>query len=156
MLQHGMTTARLIWLFDVHLLLGQNRDELNWDELADEAQKLGWESALFATLDRIQVLFGTVIPAKILDKLRENAANDESLLRASTIQSNRSERVLNELASSGWSSKIKLILTYLFPSSAYMRFCYKPRPDWLWPLYYPYRWWDMAVDLFRTILQKNN
>ncbi len=40
----------------------------------------------------------------------------------------------------------------LIPQPAFIRWRYKPRPAWLWPLYYPYRWFDFLFDGLRTLL----
>jgi len=32
-----------------------------------------------------------------------------------------------------------------------MRWRYRPRPAWLWPLWYSYRWFDMARDGVATV-----
>ena len=33
-----------------------------------------------------------------------------------------------------------------FPRPAYLRWRYHPKPEWLWPLWYVKRWWDLLAD----------
>jgi hypothetical protein len=39
--------------------------------------------------------------------------------------------------------KITWLRGMFFPSADYIRWVYHPKPDWLWPLYLPRRWWEM-------------
>ncbi len=45
------------------------------------------------------------------------------------------------------------LLAIAIPSPAYVRWRYKPRPAWLWPLCYPYRWLDILREGLSTLWQ---
>jgi hypothetical protein len=53
-----------------------------------------------------------------------------------------------------WAARFSLIWAHLVPTRAYLRWRYQLRlPAWLWPLYYPYRWFDLARDSVRTLIR---
>jgi len=153
-LQHGLAASRLIWLLDLHLLLQGAGEAVDWDELVDQSRVVGWSYALWATLDNIRRLFGTSIPPETMTALHQDGEGDAALVRSRAIYKIRSERVFDKLTSLPWPQKIKLFLAYVLPIPARMRFRYRPNPSWLWPLYYPYRWWDIARDVLRSLRRK--
>jgi hypothetical protein len=46
---------------------------------------------------------------------------------------------------------MRIWLAVVFPSPAHIRWRYHPQPDWLWPLYYPVKWFGMARDGLRLL-----
>jgi hypothetical protein len=46
---------------------------------------------------------------------------------------------------------LRLALGIALPSPAYVRWRYQPRPEWLWPLCYPYRWLDILREGLSTL-----
>jgi hypothetical protein len=63
----------------------------------------------------------------------------------------RTIRDLNKLYSLTWFPRLGLLFFILFPSPAFMRWRYDPKPDWTWPLFYIYRWVDILGDILYTI-----
>ena len=55
------------------------------------------------------------------------------------------------LASLSWRARLRLLLVNVIPSPAYVRWRYKPRPAWLWPLCYSYRWLDILREGLTTL-----
>ncbi len=51
MIQHGPAEARLIWFYDLDLLLRSSLEGFAWDEVIQQSRRLHWDAALFATLD---------------------------------------------------------------------------------------------------------
>ena len=48
-------------------------------------------------------------------------------------------------------ARLRLLLAIAAPSPAYVRWRYNPRPVWLWPLCYFYRWFDVVREGMSTI-----
>jgi hypothetical protein len=61
--------------------------------------------------------------------------------------------MLQAMTSLDWRIRWRLAAKLLLPSPTYMRWRYNPQPDWLWPVFYPRRWWDITVDSFTTFVR---
>lgn len=65
---HGF--SRLNLLFDLHSVIRQSKDSLDWDELKEYAQEWGFEVALYIGIRLTQEAFATPIPQGFLESLR--------------------------------------------------------------------------------------
>ena len=153
MLQHGGARARLLWFYDLHLLLTRYADRLNWDELLGRAEAFRWTAALYAALRGTQERFDTPLPHGFLDALAQTDDHQASDLvqRKADFFQTRATGVWEALMCLGWRARFRLAWGVMCASPAYMRWRYKPRPAWLWPLCYPYRWYDMLRDGLSTL-----
>jgi hypothetical protein len=155
MLQHGIEQARLVWFFDLHQLISQSEKEEGWDRLVEQFWENRWLPALRATLTQVQLLFDTALPDGILANFsrRETDCPEFNGLfrhRVSRIRTKAAD--VWELSSLlKPSEKIKFVITMVVPSPRYIRWRYNPKPAWLWPLYYPYRWMRMVRESISTI-----
>lgn len=144
-LQHGKS-PRLIWHYDLHLLLKRHASSLDWPELIDQARRLGWAQALYQALLETRTLFSSPIPATVLDMLSASMPPQTSTASVtpslSGRQANWTRRALAELP---WRARLRQAWGLLFPAPAYLRWRYQPRPAWLWPLWYLIRWWKLAI-----------
>jgi hypothetical protein len=145
MLQHGGAQARLLWFCDLDLLIRRQADRLDWDELLRCAREFHWATALRAALQGAQERLGTPLPPGVLAALAETYDHQAAhLVEGQTDpRQTRAIRVWNFLSSLDWQARLRLALAIVLPSPAYVRWRYQPRPGWLWPLCYPYRWLDM-------------
>ncbi|NOZ29697.1 MAG: nucleotidyltransferase family protein [Chloroflexi bacterium] len=153
MLQHGGAQAYLLWLYDLHLLVSRCGERLDWDLLAQQARAFQWTAALRAALQRMSESYGTPLPEGFLDRLAEDQEADSEYLvrrKASSLQT-RATRLWANLFSLDRRARWRLIRGVLWPDPTFMRWRYRPRPDWLWPLYYPYRWFDIAREGLVTL-----
>jgi hypothetical protein len=141
MLQHGGAQARMIWFYDIHLLLLERADRIRWDEVAEAARRFGWGAALSAALFRAQTLFGSRFPTEPVDDLL--AASDPARLRQvrrrSDPKMSRAELVFGDLQSVAFRDRIRWALAILVPRPEYLRWRY-PGAGRLWLACYPYRW----------------
>jgi hypothetical protein len=153
-LQHGLAFSRLVWLYDVHLLVNAYRDRLDWEDLVNQAKTLGWESALSAALGEVQNRFGTSLPEAGLVRLNSDASKDTRLVQRKATTDSLYEHFVMKVSSLDRNARMKFILAGLFPSPAYIRARYHPRPVWIWMLYYPYRWLSILFNLVRMILKR--
>jgi hypothetical protein len=143
MLQHGGSQALLIWLYDIHLLAQSG--SVNWDEVIQDARKLRWGYVVAHALKQAQVAFGTKLPPGLLENL--NMESDEEIVRLVLFKQRfGGVRLIYDwyslLALRG-GRRLKYALGMIFPQPEYIRWRYQPQPRWLWPAYYPYRWWRM-------------
>jgi hypothetical protein len=132
-LQHYDERVPLLWLCDFHLL--SHRGGVQWDELFRAARDFGWTKALAATAEEARERLRAGLPAP-LDRLSCARAGGETL----PSRKYGPHRAWNELSTLSWSGRTALVRGYLFPSPSYLRWRYRPRPAWTWPLLYPLRW----------------
>jgi len=153
MLQHGGARARLLWEYDIHLLLTQCERRLDWEELRHRARELRWAPALRAALARSHENFGTPLPEGFLRDLE----TDEDDRSRSLVQSKnhpvqtRAIATWSYLRTLNWRTRLQRARSALWPTAAYVRWRYRPRPKCLWPLCYPYRWLRFACDSAVTL-----
>jgi hypothetical protein len=150
-LQHGSDQFRLIWLYDIHLLFRCNGEFLDYDQLLNQAHELHWSSTLFETMERTQERFGTPVENGVFNQLileEEKAKNFEG--KKTRPGQTRSEKILERMAYLDLQSRVIWVLAKIFPSPDHMKWHYNPQPAWLWPIYYPYRWVDISIDILVT------
>jgi hypothetical protein len=154
MLGHGIGQMRLIWLYDLHLLLTHYAEQISWDELLEQAAIFRWSEPLLAALRATQHYFATPIPDTVLDVLAASSDTRAASMvhyMENPVQS-RADALYIHLVNLNWHGRILIILAHILPTRDYLRWRYPLNlPAWLWPLYYPYRWYDLARDSAQTI-----
>lgn len=142
---------RLIWLYDLHLLLTAHAAALNWPAIVRQAQGLGWEAVLGTMLRQVQAAFGSPVPAEVLAALPDGAvpAQRPESSRTRTAQTWAAIRLLDGR------TQVRLLLALAFPSPAYMRWRYPHLAGWPHPLLYPYRWADIVRDVGKTLFTRS-
>ncbi len=153
-LQHGLSHARLLWFYDLHLLLTRAEEHLDWDDLVARACEFRWAAALQQALQTTQDYFGTALPPAVISALA--AADDPEaarmVQRLSSTMPDRVHAFWNELAGLSRAEQFRRIRATLFPALGYLRWCYAlPLPGWLWPCYYVYRWFDLIRTGLRAL-----
>ncbi len=148
MLQHGGNRARLLWFYDLHLLATKYHQYVDWNAILKQAVLLRWVAALYTALVECQERYDTRFPDGYLAELKTlGDVRDWQLVAFMKSPSdNRMVETFRHLPKMRRAVRLRLILTLIFPSPAYMRYRYKPSPEWLWPLYYLYRWVDVLSD----------
>lgn len=152
-LQHGGAQARLIWYYDLHLLAASQPCEVDWEQLSARAHQFRWAAALLAALRGTHERFGTPLPASFLHSLEHHQDHQSARVvarKARAVQS-RTTVTRDKFTSLDWPGRLRLAWSIACPAPTYIRWRYKPRPVWLWPLYYVYRWYDMARDGLATL-----
>jgi len=131
-LQHAANAPRLIWFYDLYLLA----ERQSLPAVEPLAVELGWQSVLAAALQGLAARFG-ISPLWHLDVTALSLSLDA--------QQQRIRRwMLSALQALPWVDRLRMLIGFLFPSPAYLRWRYQPRPSWLWPLGYARRWGEMA------------
>jgi hypothetical protein len=144
LLHHGISQARLLWFFDIHQLVDHCHLEVDWDLLVKRVQGSKWAFALGTVLAQTHNLFATSVPEQIITTLTQGdiiiSENMESFQhRASRIHT-RATDVWEFFSFLDFGNRVRYVIAMAFPRPQYVRWRYHPRPAWLWPLYYPYRW----------------
>lgn len=159
-LQHGGARPRLLWLYDLHLVLTRWQRRLDWHDLVERASAFRWGAAVSAALRATHTCFGSPLPDGLLRRLDDVAAADSAATRyvrsRTASRQTRAARVWNRWRTLGWSARMHYAWSIPFPRPAYVRWRYEPEPAWLWPLYYPYRWLDMLRDALHTLLHDSS
>lgn len=154
MLQHGGELASLRWLLDLHSLVAQRGAEIDWEGLATQANLFGWSGALRAALQAMRACFNTTLPEGLLATLQAQVGPLDALVEMKAEPA--PTRILGELKrlrSLNWPGRVRLLIALVLPAPAYIRWRYQPKPGWLWPVFYIYRWIDIASDGVRSIIQ---
>ncbi len=151
-IQHGGENASLRWMLDLHRLIVCRNSEINWQQLAFQSNVFGWSSALKTALKSIEEMFGTPLPSGFYSKLDSNLNEISAMVESKSVKS--STHILTEwkkLHSLHWYGRLKFIIALVFPSTAYMRWRYKAKSDWILPFTYLKRWFIIFLDAIKTI-----
>jgi hypothetical protein len=156
MLQHGGADLSIRSLYDIHLLIERYGSRIDWVALVPRAAQLRWAPAVAAALEAAQVCFGTQVPGGIVDRLwaASDGASARLVARRANRLQTRATRLWSRASSLDWPSRLRLAIGVAVPDRAYMVYRYKPEPSWLWPLYYPYRWFDILREGVITLWKK--
>ena len=151
-IQHGNVQPRLIWLYDIYLVLKAKVGDLDWQIMFSKAKKLGWEAALDYVLVQIKDQFDVRLPESY-DKISEvNSARSLKQINDPGINIAQTRVLLNihKLRNFSWKVQFLFLLSIVFPSPSHMIKHYDLKLKLLWPLYYPYRWIDILFDIVRS------
>jgi hypothetical protein len=153
MQQHGGGRILLVWLCDMHALLGVYGRELTWEDFPLQDGEFQWAGATYAALLVTQTCFDTVLPEGLLEKLEEESqAETTSLIWMKQYEPpTRMISQLQKLKGLRWQGRIRLTLALLFPSYAYLRWRYGITRPWQVLFYYPYRWVDVILDGLKSV-----
>ncbi|GMR24192.1 MAG: hypothetical protein BMS9Abin37_2708 [Acidobacteriota bacterium] len=145
MLQHGGARARLLWLYDIHLLFARSADAIDWQDVIDRARDFRWDAAVARALERCHELFGTVVPETLVDELSQGASPEAEghVHGKAEMEASRAALVWREFLCLRTTGRLRLLMAILFPAPAYMKWRY-PRAGAAWPLAYVYRWGVVA------------
>jgi len=136
---------RLIWFYDLSLLAARRCEDIDWDGLLQQAVQAGWADALYQAFSMVQDRFGLIdgtlpLPEGWLERLQQQADLQPA-------QPGLTVGILKTWKESSVRDRLGLLRGALFPRPAYLRWRYHPRPEWLWPLWYLRRWWDILLDM---------
>ena len=147
MLQHGEADYLLRWFYDIHLLIEKKGACIDWDQVAVRGREFGWGLVVGNALQAVRERFQTQIPLGVLDRLSRVGFD-----RTSQLDVRRAEVIKTRATSvSSPAARLRFLLGSAFPSPAYLRWRYRPRPTWLWPLFYVCRWWSYVREPVVTL-----
>lgn len=136
---------RLIWLYDIHLLVGalQSRD---YNVFLERAERKGLGGVCLDGIERAHDRFNTSVPERLRDKLfrSRHSGRASRYLSSSVIH----QYYLNLQAVEGPQNRLRFLVQLLFPSPKYMQRRYSHvKPDWL-PWLYLRR---AAIEAFKRV-----
>lgn len=142
-------TERLIWLYDLALLIAAHRDDMKWDEVLTRLGAFELTRAVQSTTAQVKQRWGVSLPDEVVRGLQ-------------VLSSGPYERVLFSLASAGESqarvimdgidlptnrARLRYWLRHMFPTASYMRTRYHISNSLLVPIYYL---WRIAAGGYRS------
>ncbi len=136
--REGEKHARLLWFYDLFRLADQAADSLDWAAAHRAALDFKWEPAFLGALYGAVARFGRQDPRAYLTG-RIGPLDGPSLARAKALAM-LDDRKNYRYAQMTLPAAIKFFWQHFFPSPAYMRWRYRPKPAFLWPFFYPLRW----------------
>ena len=153
-LQHGVSSSPLLWYYDIYLLLEKYANELDWELVIKKAVELNWAEALFQALDSVELFFGLELPvSQARGWIPRDGRAARYIEQKTRPRGSRTEETLRDLGTFQGLARLRVLLALLFPGAKYMRKRYQPKPSWLWPLYYPYRWADIGFDSILALVE---
>lgn len=108
---------RLIWLYDIHLLVGGLSPQ-DWDDVIGRAREKGMLAVCLAGLERARARFGTAVPEPVMAALRPQG-KPEALARYLLSGALR-QRWLEYCAIAGLGNKVGFLVDSVFPPASYM------------------------------------
>jgi hypothetical protein len=152
-LQHGLAEAAMKWLLDIHFLVQYAGAEIDGVELVAGARQLGWSAAVLDSLQWVQYLFATPVPAPWIEALRADAQPEIQRLIDLRAQKRRSliDQSYVELRSFTGRARWRWLWSIAVPDPRYMRWRYATFTGWRLPLAYLYRWRQMLAGLGKTV-----
>jgi hypothetical protein len=133
---HKHDGAPLLWLYDLHCLIRQRGNALDWPLIALNAARSGRAALVCEILGRVRSLFETPIPDEIFSRLTapstasvERPAGSFTERLAERVAASTSPLEVREslsllLTIKGARAKLRYVLAILFPSPDFMRLQY--------------------------------
>ena len=144
--------ARLIRLFDIHLLLGELRPAQH-DAFLRLAMEKGLEEVCLEAIEHARASFHSFVPKSLCEarsRLRQTEVASRYLSGSATYQ-----YYLNFLAVEGVGNKVSFLRQLFFPPEKYMRAMYSEvQPDWLPWLYLRRAIIEICNRLLRTLVAR--
>lgn len=124
---------RLIWLYDIHLLVEVLRP-VEWDEFLGLAERRGFRAVCLEALEQARTAFGSPVPDRVLERLSRPGAPEPTALYLQAGPVRR--RWLEFQAREGLRGKLRFARELALPPAIYMREFYpNARMNWLPWLY---------------------
>lgn len=146
-------TPRLIWLYDLALLLARKGDELDWHAAAAFAQQAGLARSMFEVLTQMQEVWSVRAPKEMYELFRPpHSSLKERIAFALTAAEHNQARALSDaLSAPTWRGKVQYGWRHLFPDANFMRRHYGVQNDLLLPVAYARRLGTSAWKFTRSV-----
>lgn len=131
---------RLIWSYDLALLIARYEREIDWDEVVEAATSFGLSQVVCDALSEVRELWGVTAP-EAEGRLRavQTAWKDRLMFAALALPSGGEIGLVSGLSMQGFRKKLAFGLRHVFPSAGYMRARFQIRSRALLPLCYLWR-----------------
>lgn len=158
MIQHGLPQARLIWIYDIHLLLQRCGSRIDWDELVERARAYSWTAAVHAALCLAQQCFDSTIPNAVLETIASMIDRQEITLVQARMHAAgdpvRGEILKRHLLKP--SARLRFIASLLVPKISYLRWRYPQLADRHDIAHYLHHWTRLVHAVVRLVKMRRS
>ena len=142
---------RLIWLYDLVLLLEQPAD-INWAEVLAAARNLKWEYALLKTIKLVGEVLKITLPVGLLQALNEPLEARLSQLEDGRLMlpDTRSAQAITLMLQLDWSGRLRFLWGVMFPKPEFVLIEFGSEDKLKLPWFYLLRWVRQLRDLIKT------
>jgi hypothetical protein len=132
---------RLIWLYDLALLLTTAREQADWTAAAEYVQRAGLVHPVVSILDQVQRIWGIEPPPAWPRVFRHYQSRPLERLAFALTAANHNEArgLADALSTPGARNKLRFVWHHLVPDAAYMQRRYRLTADAWLPWYYARR-----------------
>ena len=129
---------RLIWSYDMALLIARCYRQIDWEDLIESAAEFGLSQVLYEALSEVRERWGVRVPVAYYERLRtiQMPWRGRVIYAATNKLSDAELDVLKGLGLKGARRKSAYWLRVMFPSRGYMKTRYGINNRGLMPLYY--------------------
>src|SRR5581483_8960170 len=151
---HHQDRLRLIWLYDLALLIKRRGAEIDWRAADQFAQEATLARPICAILEQIQDWWSIELPreANHLFQPPRLDLHERMVYALTTTPFTEARTLLDVLDTPGWNAKLRFAREQLFPNAAYMRSRYNMTNAALLPLYYARRLAESTFKFTRSLL----
>ena len=115
---HGTDNPRMIWCYDIDLLIRHYVDEIDLGELLEQARLFGWSRVIYQALYTVKQRFGTEIPAEVIEALAKEADQSDDQLYFSDPEEFARQYVRQSMGSLSRRGRLSVMKGALFLSAA--------------------------------------
>lgn len=151
---------RLIWSYDLALMLAQDGTPMDWQLVVDTAERFGLVPPVRLATDRVAETWGVAIPPAVSARLCASLVGrlDRTAFAIMTAPRGNARFFLDAISQPSIKLKAQFVTQHLFPARAYMRERYQIREERWMPLYYVWRLiegpWRMLRSIVSTIARQ--
>jgi hypothetical protein len=145
---------RLIWSYDLALLLTRCARQIEWEDVLRAAEGFGLSQAVQVALARVRQVWQVPVPDEVMARLallRVGMA-DRFALAMMTARRGEARVLLDGLSTPGVRGKLGFWWAHIFPAPEYIRERYRVPDARRVPLYYLWRIGDGVSKFIRSIL----
>ena len=147
-------SPRLLWLYDLALLLTKHGDAIDWDDAARFARASQVTRSVREILEQTETRWGVCAPAPFLQTLKNTRIgwSERAAFALTAAEHNQARALSDALATPGAMNKVRYAARHVFPDAAYMTEHYRVSHRALLPLYYARRVLETGWKFARSIV----
>jgi hypothetical protein len=155
---HHQDNLRLIWLYDIALLVTRRGKDIHWQAADEYARRTSLARPLRAMLDAAHSQWGVTLPQEAMTRFHPSpwAWRERAVYAVTTARHPEARALSDAMSAPGMGQKLELVREQLFPTAAYMREHYGVTNDALLPFYYARRVLESAGKFTRSLWSAAN
>lgn len=129
---------RLIWLYDLALLVAAHREDMDWNEVLAAVRTFKLSEPVEWTISQVQRWWGAPLPASVVRELQGLSPDphERALFSLASGGEAQARVILDGLDMPNPRARLRYWLRHMFPNASYMRTRYRiSNPLWI-PFYY--------------------